>query len=500
MMNAGDSILERVRARGSERVYLETGEDRSPRWVAADELVSAARSVQSAFAAQGLVPGDRVLLLLLDTVKFPAFFLGALRGGVVPIPVSTLLPAKDIAFIAQDANVRAAVVDRGLPDGLATSELFPEGCQVFRGDEALFRSGDTAPTVPTDTTDDAFWLYTSGTTGKPKGVVHRPPDLAFTAEHYAREILEIGPQDRLLSAAKLFFAYGLGNALTFPLWLGAEAILYADRPTPEAMFELIERHEPTIFFGVPTLYAAMLASPSLPSSLGRVRVCASAGEALPAPIFEAFRDRFGIEILDGIGSTEMLHIFLSNRAGRVRPGTSGAPVPGYSVRVVDDAMRDVDPGESGELLVCGESAARRYHNRPDATEHTMFEPGWLRTGDRYVAHADGTFQHAGRQDDLLKVSGQWVSPIEVESALIEHPAVLEAAVVGALDDRELVKPKAYVVLVGDAVPGEALEAELREHVKARLTPHKYPRWVVFVDALPKTATGKIQRFNLRAKG
>ena len=371
---------------------------------------------------------------------------------------------------------------------------------MYRGDEGLWNAEGAAAAASTEATDDAFWLYTSGTTGKPKGVIHRPPDLEFTAERYARGILKIDRYDRLLSAAKLFFAYGLGNALTFPLWLGAEVILYADRPTPEVMFELIERHEPTVFFGVPTLYAAMLASPALPTSLGRIRVCASAGEALPAPIFEAFRDRFGIEILDGIGSTEMLHIFLSNRAGQVRPGTSGVPVPGYSVRVVDDAMRDVATGESGELLVCGDSAAPRYHNRPEATEHTMFEPGWLRTGDRYVAHADGTFQHAGRQDDLLKVSGQWVSPIEVESALIEHPAVLEAAVVGAEDSQELVKPKAYVVLVGDAVPGEPLETELREHVKARLTPHKYPRWFVFVDALPKTATGKIQRFNLRAKG
>jgi benzoate-CoA ligase family protein len=467
--------------------------------VSADDFIRATHAAQGALAASGLRAGDRLLLVLRDTLRFPALFLGALRGGFIPIPVSTLLPAKDVRFIAQDAEVRAAVVDRELPDELADPRLFPPNCALFRGDEACWREAAAPSAAATPAGAEAFWLYTSGTTGRPKGVIHRHADLIVTAEQYGRGVLEIGGEDRLLSAAKLFFAYGLGNALTFPLWLGAETILYADRPTPEAMFELIERHRPTIFFGVPTLYAAMLACDVPPGALASLRICASAGEALPAPIFETFRERFGVEILDGIGSTEMLHIFLSNRAGSVRPGTSGSPVPGYVVRVVDEEMRDVAPGESGELLAYGESAARSYHNRAEATAHTMFEPGWLRTGDRYIAHEDGTFQHTGRQNDLFKVSGQWVSPVEVESTLIEHPAVLEAAVVGAEDERELMKPKAFVVLTGAASPSAELEAELREHVKARLTPHKYPRWFVFVDALPKTATGKIQRFNLRAK-
>jgi benzoate-CoA ligase len=328
-------------------------------------------------------------------------------------------------------------------------------------------------------------------------VVHRHADLRVTAERYGRGVLGLGPADRVLSAAKLFFAYGLGNSLTFPLALGAEVVLAPERATPEAMFELVGREEPTVFFGVPTLYAAMLAHPGAPESLGRVRLCVSAGEALPAPLYERWRTRFGVEILDGLGSTEMLHIFVSNRPGRARPGSSGVPVPGYELRIVDAHGRDVAEGETGTLLAFGESAALHYHERPEQSAATMFAPGWLRTGDSYRRDADGFYWSDGRTDDLLKVSGIYVSPLEVESLLAAHPAVQEAAVVGQPDEHGLTKPRAFVVLAPGATASDALARELQAFVKAKSAPHKYPRRVDFVAELPKTPTGKIRRHLLR---
>jgi benzoate-CoA ligase len=320
--------------------------------------------------------------------------------------------------------------------------------------------------------------------------------LFATASLYAGPVLGMNESDRVLSASKLFFAYGLGNALTFPLVAGAETVLHPERPTPESMFELIRTEEPTLFFGVPTLYAAMLAHPDAPQDLARVRLCVSAGEALPASLSERWVERFGVEILDGLGSTEMLHIFLSNRVGHAKPGSSGTPVPGYEVRIVDGDGRDVPDGEVGALVVGGPSAARAYHERPSESSAAMFAPGWLRTGDSYRRDAEGFYFHVGRTDDLMKVSGQYVSPVEVEGCLVEHDSVLEAAVVAWHDD-DLVRPKAFVVLkrAGDASDG--LAHELRDHVKSRLAPHKYPRHVEFVDVLPRTATGKLQRFQLR---
>jgi benzoate-CoA ligase len=495
--NAGGELSARAAARGDEPVYRCEG-----RSVSGRALVELVLASQRALAREGLSSGDRVLLVLRDTPAFVAAFLGALRAGVIPVPVSTLLPPKDVAFIAQDSGARTALVDAALASEVPPS-AFPAGvARIVVGREGFEGlgdpGGDAPPAAPTQADDAAFLLYTSGTSGAPKGVVHRHADLRATAECYARAVLGVGPGDRLLSAAKLFFAYGLGNGLTFPLWLGAEAVLHPGRPSPEEIFGLVEREQPTIFFGVPTLYATLLAHPSLPHSLGRIRLCVSAGEALPPVLLERWRDRFGVEVLDGLGSTEMLHIFVSSRPGSARPGSSGTPVPGYSVRVVDEAGRDVAEGDVGTLLAAGPSAATAYWNRRDETAATMFAPGWLRTGDSVRRDADGFLYHEGRTDDLLKVSGIFVSPFEVEATLLEHEAVAEVAVVARTDELGLVKPCAFVVPKAGAEPGSALARALQTLVKQRLAPHKYPRWIAFRDALPKTATGKIRRHDLRA--
>jgi benzoate-CoA ligase len=347
--------------------------------------------------------------------------------------------------------------------------------------------------------DVCFWLYSSGSTGPPKGTVHSHSSLILTAELYAKPILGIDENDVVFSAAKLFFAYGLGNGLTFPLAVGATTVLMAERPTPPAVFARLRKHRPTIFYGVPTLYAALLAHAELPSREElALRRCTSAGEALPADIGRRWTERFGVDILDGIGSTEMLHIFLSNRPGAVRPSTTGQPVPGYELRIVGDDGTPVARGEVGELQIKGPTAAMGYWNNREKTRDT-FQGAWTRSGDKYTMDSDGYYVYCGRTDDMLKVGGIYVSPVEVESALITHPAVLEAAVIGRADEEKLVKPQAYVVLKAGHEPSSALADELRRHVKERLAPYKYPRWIEFIDELPKTATGKIQRFKLRAQ-
>jgi benzoate-CoA ligase len=458
--------------------------------------------------ARGLRMEDRALLCLHDTLDFPVAFLGCIKAGIVPIPVNTLLTAGDYEFMLRDSRARALVVSAPLLGTftplLARAPMLSRvivsgkdaaGHTAFA--ELLAEPGRVFPPAPTTADDACFWLYSSGSTGTPKGTVHVHASPIQTAELYARPILGIEESDLVFSAAKLFFAYGLGNALTFPMSVGATALLMAERPTPQAVFTRLRQHRPTIFYGVPTLYAGLLAHPDLPQRDElRLRRCTSAGEALPEELGRRWAARFGVDILDGIGSTEMLHIFLSNRPGDVRYGTTGKPVPGYTLRLVDEHGTPVAPGEQGELQISGPTSAAGYWNNREKSRTTFLE-GWTRSGDKYAQDADGYYVYAGRSDDMLKVSGMYVSPVEVESALVGHEAVLEAAVVGREDDDRLVKAMAYVVLKPGLSGSPELAESLKQHVKTRLAPFKYPRWVEFIDELPKTATGKIQRFKLR---
>lgn len=470
------------------------------------------RRFAAGLLAMGMRPEERILLVMQDTTEMPVAFLGALFAGVVPVPVNTLLPAEDYAYMLEHSNARAVIASAPLlstvREALARSgskaELIVAGAeQAGPGSRSFSSLLDSKPLdlgdhAPTHADNFAFWLYSSGSTGRPKGTVHSHANLFWTAELYAKPILGIRTDDIVFSAAKLFFAYGLGNGLTFPLSVGATAVLMAERPTPQAVFQRLTQHKPTVFYGVPTLYVAMLNSDALPPrDEVAMRVCTSAGEALPREVGEKFKEHFGCDILDGIGSTEMLHIFLSNREGEVRYGTTGRPVPGYEVELRGEDNQPVAPGEVGDLYIRGPSAAHLYWTNREKTRST-FLGDWVRSGDKYVADADGFYTYSGRSDDMLKVSGQYVSPIEVENALIAHPAVLECAVIGKPDKEGLTKTMAFIVPKTGREPGPQLEAELKEFVKSRLAPHKYPREILFVADLPKTATGKIQRFKLRA--
>lgn len=458
----------------------------------------------------GLDMEARVLVCLLDTIDFPAVFLGAIKAGLVPIAVNTLFTSSDFDFISRDSRAQAWVVsDALLPafEPILSSQPFLKHVVVSgesgRGHlllaDLMAQAGRDFTAAPTRPDDACFWLYSSGSTGTPKGVVHVQTSMTRTAELYARPILGIEENDVVFSAAKLFFAYGLGNALTFPLSVGATTVLLSDRPTPAAVWRILREHRPTIFYGVPTLYSALLACPELPKGDKlNLRRCTSAGEALPPDVGRRWREHTGVDILDGLGSTEMLHIFLSNRPGDVRYGTSGKPVPGYQIRLVDEDGQPVTKGEIGELQVTGPTGAAYYWNNRDKSRDTFLGP-WTRSGDKYSENEDGYFVYSGRNDDMLKVSGIWVSPFEVESALSSHAAVLEAAVVGQADENGLIKPKAFVVLRAETPKSPDLAAALQQHVKGQLAPYKYPRWIEFVEELPKTATGKIQRFKLRAK-
>jgi len=451
----------------------------------------------------GLHPGDRAALLLPDGPQLLAGFWGALAAGCVAVPLNTLLPAEDLAAILDDCDPRLAVVDPAIAE---PGRLAREGTEVVETDEAAARARE-APAAgacaPTHRDAFAFFLYTSGTTGEPKGAVHLHHDAWVCSATYGERVLGVRPEDRCLSLAKLFFAYGLGNSGYFPAHVGAASILYGGRPTPAAMFERIARHRPTLFFAVPTAYAQMLAAleEGAEADFSSLRLCVSAGEALPAPIFERWLERTGTEILDGIGSTEICHIFLSNRPRACAPGTTGTPVPGYDLRLVGQEGEPVPEGTPGDLLVRGDSTMAFYWNRHEATKATL-EGEWIRTGDKYLVDGEGRWRHAGRSDDMLKVGGIWVSPVEVEGTLLEHPAVLECAVVGEEDEEGLVKPAAFVVLkegaeAGDEEERDGLARQLQAFVKERLARYKYPRRVVFRDSLPRTATGKIRRFLLR---
>jgi benzoate-CoA ligase len=478
------------------------------------ELADAVARFSSALGAMGLRREERVLLFAHDSSDWVVAFLGALHAGVVPVAINTLLPAKDVAYMLGDSRSQAVITSGALLPTLqealalgghdvkhlivSRGDTLPAGAQAF---DAFVQAAQPAEPADTHADEPAFWLYSSGSTGAPKGTVHTQANLYWTAELYGRGVLQMRESDTVFSAAKLFFAYGLGNALSFPLSVGASVVLMAERPTPQAVFKRLTEHRPPIFCGAPTGYGGMLAHPELPpKSAVALRLCSSAGEALPQDIGERWTRHFGVEIIDGIGSTEMLHIFLSNVPGKVRYGTTGFPVPGYAVELRGEdglpVARNADgTSEIGDLYIQGPSAALLYWNNRTKSRDT-FQGAWTKSGDKYLRNADGTYTYAGRNDDMLKVSGIYVSPFEVEATLVQHPAVLEAAVIGKEDSDGLTKTKAYVVLK----PGQqASAAELQAFVKERLAPYKYPRFIEFLDELPKTATGKIQRFRLRER-
>ncbi len=464
------------------------------------ELAENVNRAGNALLAQGLRPGDRLLMVVKDCPAFFYLFWGAIKAGIVAAPLNTLLRAPDYAYMIEDSGCGLVVYSSEFA-GEIEAALLINPAKAVKVDAFLEEMAKASPKLEArlaSPTDDCFWLYSSGSTGRPKGAVHRQRDMVVTSELYGTRVLGVTESDICYSVAKLFFAFGLGNAMTFPLWAGATAILDDRRPTPVTTFENIERFKPTLYFGIPTLFAAQLMSlDSKPRTFPSLRACVSAAEPLPADIFRRWKEKTGTVILDGIGSTECLHIFIGNRLDDYKPGTSGKPVPGYEVKVVDDKGQPVKKGESGALWIKSESAAKYYWNKPEKTAETMVD-GWLNTGDSYREDQDGFLIYDGRSDDMIKVGGIWCSPAEIESCLIEHPAVLEAAVVGHADSQDLIKPKAFVVLKQAGTGSESLTSELTAHCKKRLAPYKYPRWIEYVTELPKTATGKIQRFKLRA--
>ena len=457
----------------------------------------------------GLKAEQRVLMCMTDSVLFPAVFWGAIKIGAIPVPVNTMLTDVDYAYMLHDSRARVLVVSESLYPKFAPNidrqssleEVVIDGSSIDgRPSLSVLMESFEAElsTAPTQRQDSAFWLYTSGSTGQPKGAVHRHSDLVQTARLYGDGILKLDQSDVVFSAAKLFFAYGLGNSMSFPLHVGCRTVLLADRPTPEIVLSVMKDQKVSIFFGVPTLYGAILSDDANDRSKvsDRLRLCVSAGEALPEEIGREWERRFGVPILDGLGSTELLHIFLSNRPDDVRYGTTGRAVGGYKLRIVDENDLDVETGDMGELLVSGPSSAVCYWGQPEKSVQT-FQGEWTRSGDKYYQDNQGYYVYCGRTDDMLKVGGIWVSPFEVESAMIADERVLEVAVIGYKDDLGLVKPKAYVVLKAGVEKTSELVEELQKFVKGRLAPFKYPRRIEFIDVLPKTATGKIQRYKLR---
>jgi len=488
--NAAVDLIERnLEARPNKIAYIDEQSSYS-----FSELAQLVNRAANALTDLGLPMESRVIVALLDTIDFPSVFLGAIKAGLVPIAVNTLLTSNDFDFILRDSRAQALIVSAPLLPlfkPILDGQPFVRHVVVAGANDSQYPSlteltataSNDFSAAPTRADDACFWLYSSGSTGAPKGVVHVQSSMIKTAELYAQPILGIQESDIVFSAAKLFFAYGLGNGLSFPLSVGATTVLLSERPTPQSVCRILKEYRPTIFYGVPTLYSSLLTSGELPrreeSSLRR---CTSAGEALPPDVGRHWFEHFGVDILDGLGSTEMLHIFLSNRPDANRYGTSGKPVA---------------KGDLGELHINGPTSAAYYWNNRDKSRNTFLGP-WTRSGDKYRESDNGYFIYGGRADDMLKVSGIWVSPFEVESALTSHAAVLEAAVVGRADDNGLIKPKAFVVLKPDVPQSDQLKAALQQHVKAHLAPYKYPRWIEFVAELPKTATGKIQRFKLRA--
>jgi benzoate-CoA ligase family protein len=511
IFNAAAYFVDRHVAEGrGDRVAVECGADR----ITYGEVLTNVNRVGNALRRDlGVLPGDRVLLLLHDVPDFVYSFFGAIKIGAVPVPLNTLWKPADYEFVAGDSGAVALIVSASLLPQV--DRIASDGHGALRhivvsdavGDDTTRpRLADLAATgsphldaAPTRHDAPAFWLYSSGSTGRPKGCVHLQHDMAVCAELYGRRVLGIRLDDRTYSVAKLFFAYGLGNALYYPFAVGATTILWPGPPAPQHIYDVIERHRPTLFYSVPTGYAMLLATERRDGrdyDLSSIRLAVSAGEALPEALYARFKERFRVDILDGIGSTESAHMFISNRPGAIRPGSSGLVVPGYDARLLDDTGEQVRAGDIGNLWIRGDSICDSYWNQPDKTAATIVD-GWIRTGDKYTQDADGFFWYAGRSDDMLKVGGLWVSPIEVENALVAHPAVLECAVVGRQDADGLVKPLAHVVLRAGREGSEPLAGELKQFVRERLAEYKRPRWVEFVGELPKTATGKLQRYKLR---
>lgn len=465
---------------------------------------------------------DKIMLLMLDIPQFYAMFWGAIRIGAIPIPVNTMLTSSDYEFYLNDSRSRVlAVSEELLPvinnikgdlpylrDIVVISET--EGARIpFK--QKYKRATSDIKTAFTTKDDVGFWLYSSGSTGSPKGAIHSQYDMVVVSEAYAKNTLGINENDIIFSTARMFFAYGLGNSVYFPMYAGCSVILNSQPPKPEGVFKCMRKYHPTIFFGIPTFYGQVLeyqghldqekgrpTDPDAEHAFSSVRICVSAGEALPTDIYHRWKKRYGIDILDGLGSTEMGHIFLSNRPGEVKPGSTGKCVPGYDLKLVDDEGNEVPQGKTGTLMVKGESAAQMYWRKRDKSRKTMIGE-WINTGDKYYVDKEGYYWCAGRSDDMLKVGGIWVSPLEVENCLMEHHAVLEAAVVGQEDSKGLIKPKAYVILRDGFQPADDLVEELKKWVLDRLAKFKYPRWIEFINELPKSSTGKIQRFKLRSK-
>ena len=476
------------------------------------ELHEAVCRMGNALTAMGVARGDRVMLLAKDSPAFYIAFLGAIRIGAVVIPTNTFLRAADYAYMLADSGSKVVIVADGPMD-----EVIPALCQSgvdvrhriavdapregwLALDRVLADAVPDCPITPMTASSPCFWLYSSGSTGAPKASVHEHKDMVYTSEYYAVATLGISEKDTIFSAPKLFFAYGIGNSFSFPLYTGCEAILLEDRPTAENTLDMIERFKPTVYFGVPTLYAAQVAlmEKGRKTETMQMRMCLSGGEPLPPAVMERWNRLTGTLVLDGIGSSEGLHIYAQNLPGQTKAGSAGRAVPGYGMRIVDPNGNDVPDGTPGELVLHGESFAKLYWNKPEKTAATWTTGGWFRSGDTVYRDPDGYIFFCGRGDDMLKVGGIWVAPFEIESALASHPDVIEVAVVGAPDSHGLVKPKAYCVLRQPEKAGPELAEELIQFTKQRLAPFKYPRWIEFLNELPKTASGKIQRFKLRA--
>ncbi len=504
LFNAAVPFIDRHIAEGrADKVAIRTTEGAEVSYGALAANVNRAGNVLSSL---GMDHGDRVLMMVKDSPEFFYLFWGAIKAGLVPVPLNTLLRAADYQFMIEDSGACACIyspefapevtpaLDAARPGPRHRMATVGAGISL---QSLMAGASDQLEPAPAAATDDCFWLYSSGTTGRPKGAVHAHRDMVVVSEFYGVGILGIGAEDVSFSAAKLFFAYGLGNALCVPLWTGGTSVLLAGPPAPESTFDVIETFKPTVFYGVPTLYAAQLrVLDGDPRDLSSLRVCVSAGEALPADIYRRWKERSGVDILDGIGSTEALHIFITNRPDDIKPGFSGRIVPGYEAKVLDDHGHEAEAGASGRLMIAGPSVAKYYWNNPEKTAATLAD-GWLNTGDTYIRDAEDRFLYCGRNDDMMKVGGIWCSPFEIEAKLIEHPQVLEAAVVGRADADELIKPAAFIVLNDPADAGGDMTEALLQHCKQGLAKYKYPRWFTFVESLPKTATGKIQRFKLR---